>query len=858
MTDFVTLPLLNPRGVYDPTIWYDPNDQITYNGVPYFCRVGIINGQPITPGSDPTVWQLLSEPGEPGAKGDKGEPGDQGPRGRDGVAGVSGAGYRPRGEWSAANTYSANDSVSYMNSAATYAVMWFAIKDNTNVVPGSDPTVWGAGIKGDTGDVTPAAQAAADSALASKNAAGTSETNAGNSAAAALASKNAAGTSATNAGNSAAAALASKNAAGTSETNAGNSAAAALASKNAAGTSETNAGNSAAAALASKNAAGVSETNAGTSAAAAATSAASVGPGNPNLAFNGSGEVGVLGWSGGPTAISAIRDVDGPALLFAANASSATSSFNSQAFRVKGGAAHTFQADILTDAAATGTYAIDMNYYASADGSGSVLFDGTNAVLSAKDGAWHHVVGTDSAATVPVGANSARVRLVVTGATWTTLKLRRVKVEQSVSASPWSAETTLSAFSPNPPANLSPIFQAVQALGNVMGVNHANLFPYGSAELGNTGWGSSNFGARQDTANGGTKYGNTAAIVAGSVVEDTSALFPLFAGTITMQIEAAVNSSVTGSGAFYLALDTYTSAGVLIASNALKINATNANTGGAFTLLTATATLAGGTIANAKLRMGVDATTGVPGAAGVQMRRIKVEAGGTPSIYSNEATLSALNTGRLLNVQVLTGTGTYNPLNPSATNSIIAEIQGGGGAGAGALATTSTTWSTGIGGAAGGYIKHRMTSGFSNLPYAVGAGGTSPVGAAGNNGGNTTFGSLTAPGGIGGALVGANSTPTNSTNIATPSAAVTGGNILNIPGANAPPANGWAAQNFLIPSMGANSLLGQGGLAGFNTQVAQPGRGYGAGGGPGNTTNSQSAVGGASGSQGVIIVYEYA
>jgi hypothetical protein len=151
-----------------------------------------------------------------------------------------------------------------------------------------------------------------------------------------------------------------------------------------------------------------------------------------------------------------------------------------------------------------------------------------------------------------------------------------------------------------------------------------------------------------------------------------------------------------------------------------------------------------------------------------------------------------------------------------------------------------------------------MTSGFSNLPYAVGAGGTSPVGAAGNNGGNTTFGSLTAPGGIGGALVGANSTPTNSTNIATPSAAVTGGNILNIPGANAPPANGWAAQNFLIPSMGANSLLGQGGLAGFNTQAAQPGRGYGAGGGPGNTTNGQSAVGGASGSQGVIIVYEYA
>ena len=97
------------------------------------------------------------------------------------------------------------------------------------------------------------------------------------SAAAALASKNAAATSEANAGASAGAALSSENAAATSETNAAQSASASLASKNAAAISETNAGTSASAALTSKNAAALSETNAADSAATAA--ALGVGPG---------------------------------------------------------------------------------------------------------------------------------------------------------------------------------------------------------------------------------------------------------------------------------------------------------------------------------------------------------------------------------------------------------------------------------------------------------------------------------------------------------------------------------------------------------------------------------------------------
>ncbi|MDR3474489.1 MAG: phage tail fiber protein [Devosia sp.] len=132
----------------------------------------------------------------------------------------------------------------------------------------------------DTSMTSQVAQAAASAtgALASKNAAATSETNAAASAAAALASKNAAATSETNA-------LSSKNAAATSATNAGTSETNALASKNAAATSATNAATSDTNALASKNAAATSasnaatsETNAAASAAAAAASAGAVTP----------------------------------------------------------------------------------------------------------------------------------------------------------------------------------------------------------------------------------------------------------------------------------------------------------------------------------------------------------------------------------------------------------------------------------------------------------------------------------------------------------------------------------------------------------------------------------------------------
>jgi hypothetical protein len=111
----------------------------------------------------------------------------------------------------------------------------------------------------------PAAEAAAAAALASQNAAGTSEINAADSEDAAKISETAAGTSETNA-------AASETAAGISETNASASETAAGASETAAGTSEVNSKASEDAAKLSENAAAASETAAANSEAAAGTS----------------------------------------------------------------------------------------------------------------------------------------------------------------------------------------------------------------------------------------------------------------------------------------------------------------------------------------------------------------------------------------------------------------------------------------------------------------------------------------------------------------------------------------------------------------------------------------------------------
>jgi hypothetical protein len=174
------------------------------------------------------------------------------------------------------------------------------------------------------------------------------------------------------------------------------------------------------------------------------------GTAKPNLVVNGSGELGLVGWTAGPSALSVVTDSDGTYFKGAANGVSTTNSWSSAPFPVSPNQIHSAQAEVQVDAGATGTYYVDVLYYSTADGSGAAVLDGSNSLLSATDGAWHSCQGTDSAA--PANALSARVRIVVTSATWTTLKFRRVKVEQNAVRSVYSQEATIAqALSGNSP-----------------------------------------------------------------------------------------------------------------------------------------------------------------------------------------------------------------------------------------------------------------------------------------------------------------------------------------------------------------------------------------------------------------------
>lgn len=175
-----------------------------------------------------------------------------------------------------------------------------------------------------------------------------------------------------------------------------------------------------------------------------------------NLLLNGSGEFGTLNWSGGPTVLSAGADADGRYLSAAANNAAVTSSWTSGAFLVNGGQPVSTQAEILIDAAATGAYYVDVQYYSSTDGTGSTVLDGNNYNRNgAADGAWRYVGGTE---TPPATAKSARLRLVVSNATWTTLKWRRSKVEHGASRSLYSQEVSIAYLQGAPALSGRPTF----------------------------------------------------------------------------------------------------------------------------------------------------------------------------------------------------------------------------------------------------------------------------------------------------------------------------------------------------------------------------------------------------------------
>ncbi|QPJ99267.1 hypothetical protein IDM36_15235 [Enterobacter mori] len=223
-------------------------------------------------------------------------------------------------------------------------------------------------------------------------------------------------------------------------------------------------------------------------------------------------------------------------------------------------------------------------------------------------------------------------------------------------------------------------------------------------------------------------------------------------------------------------------------------------------------------------------------------------------------------TGRLINVQTFTASGTYTPT--VGTKFVIAEVLGGGGGGGSNAATPSSGAAAGAGGASGAYAvcKHTPTGPVSIVIGAGGAGGVSTAaGADGSTGGTSSYGAVSAPGGRGGPRgVAFNTFPTGG-NVATGSSGVTGSVIVGTPGTGGSYGILYSDSN-ATGGGGANSIYGAGGIAitinngGSGTSQGADANGYGSGGGGAvsvHTATASSSRGG-NGTSGIVIIWEYA
>lgn len=217
---------------------------------------------------------------------------------------------------------------------------------------------------------------------------------------------------------------------------------------------------------------------------------------------------------------------------------------------------------------------------------------------------------------------------------------------------------------------------------------------------------------------------------------------------------------------------------------------------------------------------------------------------------------AASQTGRLLNTQTFTASGTYTPT--VGTTTIIVEVVGGGGAGGGALAAGAGTTSIGGGGGSGAYSRGKFAV---PPPTAVtiGAGGAGVGGATGNAGTASSLGALiTAPAGAGGAT--GSALAITFTSGGAGGGVGTGGNLFSFPGQ--PGGGGYSlfAAGAAISGVGggsglsggANSVTTNSGASGF-AAIANSGSG---GSGGANFAVGGTPQGGAGGS-GIIIIYEY-
>ena len=202
--------------------------------------------------------------------------------------------------------------------------------------------------------------------------------------------------------------------------------------------------------------------------------------------------------------------------------------------------------------------------------------------------------------------------------------------------------------------------------------------------------------------------------------------------------------------------------------------------------------------------------------------------------------------GRWVNTRVFTSSGTYPPT--PGTKRIRVTITGGGGGGGGCKAISNNETFFGAGGGAGGTVITTLILTKDSYPVTIGAGGAGGVSATnGLKGGDSSFGSVIAPGGEGGGKSGV--TNTNGGNGGVPS---TGG--INIIGGNG---GDGQSGNIGVSGEGGTSYWGGGGRAGAGGGVS--GKAYGSGGGGAYDAGySGTSMTGGKGAAGICIIEEFA
>lgn len=224
-----------------------------------------------------------------------------------------------------------------------------------------------------------------------------------------------------------------------------------------------------------------------------------------------------------------------------------------------------------------------------------------------------------------------------------------------------------------------------------------------------------------------------------------------------------------------------------------------------------------------------------------------------------KASMKALTPGRILGApKVFTAATSYTP--SAGTTAIVVQVVGGGGGGGGTPATSSSQNSVGSGGAAGGMAISYIPVSSLSTPVAVtvGIAGQGVIGAAGQKGGTSSFGSyISCTGGNGGLLGAAAASGAPYVLQSPPGGVATGGTILNVNGSPGGQAT-FITTSAGISGTGGSSPLGGSGGTGGSTASGGYSNSTGPGGGGGGSAagSSASAQGGGSGGSGLVLIWE--